>query len=148
MTITHQPRRARGHTPLPLTPALLAALAGASAAAPALADAFGEAFNCSATINLISNGDVFQSSKKPVTMPCDSDVAIGSRHRRANNSSNSPVQRQIVGSFKDGDPDFHLGNLEHSQREARGIQQTAFVSLNAFRRPETEIDTPTGFGWF
>ena len=51
-------------------------------------------------------------------MTGDSSVARISQRRGSGDSSNSPVQRQIIRSFEDRDPDFHLRNLEHSQGKA------------------------------
>jgi hypothetical protein len=99
-------------------------------------------------INLISDRNVFQPSEETVAVPGDSSVARITQRRGSSDTSNAPVQRQVVRSFEDRDSDFHLRNLEHSQRKACGIQQTAFVGLNAFRRPETEIDISIGPGWF
>jgi hypothetical protein len=103
---------------------------------------------CHDQINLISNGDVLQSSKKAVAMPCDSNVALSPRHRRTNDSSNSSVQRQIIRPVKDWNPDLYLADLEDSQGNARRIQQAAFVGPNAFRRPKAEIDISIRVSWF
>jgi hypothetical protein len=53
-------------------------------------------------LNLVSNLDIFQSTKETVSMPSDADVPLLTWHCCSKDSTCSPVKSDFVASIKDG----------------------------------------------
>jgi len=83
--------------------------------------------------------DVLETSEKTVSVTRQADIAGLPDARGSFNSSNTPIERQLVGSIEDWDFEMNRGDPEKRQRQIFLLRQALFISRNSTGRPQTEV---------